>query len=122
MVFVPRPTIRFANWIGIFLTPCTINTVTITTKNKTTNSKTNLNKPLEPNCNWNSEIKAIGKEAIIPIIINKEIPFPIPLSVIFSPNHMAKTVPVDNIIILENQKIPAGILGSTAPWLLMYVK
>ncbi len=36
--------------------------------------------------------------AMIPIIINNDIPFPIPLSVIFSPNHIAKTVPVTKII------------------------
>src|SRR5690554_7630389 len=34
---------------------------------------------------------------MIPIIINNDIPFPIPLSVIFSPNHIAKMVPVVRI-------------------------
>ncbi len=35
--------------------------------------------------------------AIIPTMIKREIPLPIPLSVIFSPNHMANTVPVTKI-------------------------
>ena len=39
-------------------------------------------------------MKEAGNIAIIPIIINNEIPFPIPLSVIFYPSHMAKIVPV----------------------------
>ena len=39
-----------------------------------------------------------GKVAIIPTIINNEIPLPIPLSVIFSPNHIAKTQPVTRMI------------------------
>ena len=39
-----------------------------------------------------------GKVAMIPTIISKEIPLPIPLSVIFSPNHMAKMVPVTKMI------------------------
>src|SRR5690606_17816165 len=47
---------------------------------------------------------AVGKLAIIPIIISNEIPFPIPLSVIFSPNHIAKTVPVVKIKAEENKK------------------
>jgi hypothetical protein len=33
----------------------------------------------------------------IPTMIKSEIPFPIPLSVIFSPNHMANIVPVTKI-------------------------
>ena len=39
-----------------------------------------------------------GNVAIIPTIINNEIPLPIPLSVIFSPNHIAKIQPVTNIV------------------------
>jgi hypothetical protein len=59
---------------------------------------------------------------MIPTMMIMEIPFPIPLSVIRSPSHMAKMVPVDRMIILENQKIPIGILGDIAPILLIYVK
>ncbi len=51
----------------------------------------------------NSWIKAWGNLAKIPTMINKEIPFPIPLSVIFSPNHMAKIVPVTKITTEENK-------------------
>ena len=45
-----------------------------------------------------SAMKAWGIRAIIPTIIRREIPFPTPLSVIFSPSHIAKTVPVTKII------------------------
>ena len=38
---------------------------------------------------------------MIPTIINNEIPLPIPLSVIFSPNHIAKMVPVTKMITEE---------------------
>jgi hypothetical protein len=41
--------------------------------------------------------------ASIPTMIKSEIPFPIPLSVIFSPNHMANIVPVTKIITEENK-------------------
>ncbi|MNX70471.1 hypothetical protein D3C86_1017240 [compost metagenome] len=51
----------------------------------------------------NSWIKACGKRAKIPTIINNEIPFPIPLSVIFSPSHIAKIVPVTKMITDENK-------------------
>ena len=39
-----------------------------------------------------------GKPAIIPIIMINEIPLPKPLSVIFSPNHIANIVPVTKMI------------------------
>ena len=48
-------------------------------------------------------MKACGNLAKIPTIINKDIPFPIPLSVIFSPSHIAKMVPVTRIITDENK-------------------
>ena len=38
---------------------------------------------------------------MIPIIINIEIPFPIPLSVIFSPSHIQKMVPEVSIVTLD---------------------
>ena len=43
----------------------------------------------------------IREVAIIPTIIKNDIPLPIPLSVIFSPNHMAKIVPVTEYITEE---------------------
>ena len=46
----------------------------------------------------NSCTKDNGIVAIIPTVISKEIPFPIPLSVIFSPSHIANMVPVTNMI------------------------
>ena len=44
-----------------------------------------------------SDKNARGKRAMIPTIMRREIPLPIPLSVIFSPNHIAKIVPVTKI-------------------------
>ena len=45
--------------------------------------------------------KALGISATIPEKIIKEIPLPIPLSVIFSPSHIQNIVPDVNIIILD---------------------
>ena len=58
---------------------------------------------LLPSCNLEAAFckNALGKVAIIPTIINNDIPLPIPLSVIFSPNHIAKIVPVTKITIEE---------------------
>ena len=53
----------------------------------------------------NSCKKAAGKLAIIPTVINNEIPLPTPLSVIRSPNHIAKIVPAVNKIIEETQNV-----------------
>ena len=49
--------------------------------------------------------KDAGKLAIIPTVINNDIPLPTPLSVIRSPNHMAKTVPAVRSIIDDIQKV-----------------
>ena len=46
----------------------------------------------------NSCTKDNGMVAMIPTVISKDIPFPIPLSVIFSPSHIANMVPVTNMI------------------------
>ena len=51
---------------------------------------------------------------MIPTMINNEIPFPIPLSVILSPNHIAKIVPVVNVTQARNQKV-AGSRVNTTP-------
>ena len=62
------------------------------------------NPPL-PVCVAISWMNDPGKSAKIPTIIKIEIPFPIPLSVIFSPNHIANTEPATRITILGNQNI-----------------
>ena len=46
----------------------------------------------------NSCTKDNGMVAMIPTVISKDIPFPIPLSVIFSPSHIKNMVPVTNMI------------------------
>ena len=51
-----------------------------------------------PELEASSCTNAFGMYAIIPTMINNEIPLPIPLSVIFSPNHIAKIVPVTRMI------------------------
>ena len=72
------------------------------TIHKTNSIKTNINPPLfSLTRETNSCVKDKGKLAIIPTIIKREIPFPIPLSVIFSPNHMANIVPVTKMMIDE---------------------
>ena len=43
-----------------------------------------------------SAISAPGNREIIPIMINMEIPLPMPFSVIFSPNHMQNIVPAES--------------------------
>ncbi len=45
-----------------------------------------------------------GILATIPIIIIREIPFPMPLSVIFSPSHITNIVPAVRMITDENLK------------------
>ena len=49
-------------------------------------------------------IMALGNRATIPAKIMSDIPFPIPLSVICSPNHMIKAVPDVRVIIVTSLK------------------
>ena len=50
---------------------------------------------------------------MIPIIISREIPLPIPLSVILSPNHIIASVLDTMIVIAENHQNISGF--TTAP-------
>ena len=43
--------------------------------------------------------KACGRRATIPIMMMSEMPFPIPVSVIFSPSHMMNMVPAIRITV-----------------------
>jgi len=112
------PTILFANCTGTLLLPCTNNMVTTITIIRKTISTRNMTKPppCSSNREKNSEAKAKGRLAIIPIMISKDIPLPTPLSVIFSPNHITKNVPVvrmSTVVILKKEPPPSiiAVLG-----------
>ena len=111
--------------IGIRRTACVMATAPITTANNATISMTN-NKPPDKPLDCDSPNKAAGKRATIPIIINIEIPFPIPLSVIFSPNHIQNIVPATKIITEYKRNETGSIFGNKAPCEIMvtctYVK
>ena len=97
--------VLLAYWTGICLTAITskIDNKIITIHN-TNSIKISIRPPLfSETLEINSCVNDSGKFAIIPTIISKDIPFPIPLSVIFSPNHMAKIVPVTKIVTDENK-------------------
>ena len=71
-------------------------TAPITTKNKAIISKMKYNAPCEPLEAASPKI-APGNLETIPIIINNDIPLPIPLSVILSPIHIQNMVPATKI-------------------------
>ena len=59
---------------------------------------------------------ALGISATIPENIIREIPFPIPLCVICSPNHIKKTVPATNVMTVVNlKKTPGEITTPVEP-------
>ena len=78
----------------------------MTTKNSATISSTNINAWPEPLDN-DSPIIAPGKRDTIPIIINIDVPFPTPLSVILSPSHIQKIVPA---VIMNTDEIVNTVL------------
>ena len=72
-----------------------------------------------------SERNARGRRAMIPTIMSREIPLPIPLSVIFSPNHIAKIVPVTKISTagtIKESPLPRRKAASGTPNLLIPYK
>ena len=97
------PTIRLAYCTGTFRVPCTRSIAAAITANKKIISIRNITRPpcLEAKRLVNSAAKASGKRAIIPTRIINEIPFPIPLSVIRSPNHLINILPAASTIVEE---------------------
>ena len=57
---------------------------------------------------------ALGISATIPAKIIKEIPFPIPLCVICSPNHIKKIVPATIVVTVEILKKAPGLITKFA--------
>ena len=64
------------------------------------------NAPVRPNSKV--EAKALGISATIPEKIIRDIPFPTPLKVICSPNHIKKVVPAVNETIVISLKFKPG--------------
>ena len=58
--------------------------------------------------------KALGISATIPAKIIKEIPFPMPLCVICSPNHIRKIVPATIVVTVEILKKTPGFITKFA--------
>ena len=57
-----------------------------------------------------------GNAEIIPTIMMREIPFPIPRSVILSPNHMRNKVPVTMLIIPVKVNMKPGFITTDWPF------
>ena len=110
------PTTRFAYCTGTFLVPCTKRIAPAMTKRRNTISARKATKP--PTAlvvrDVNSATNAWGKRAIIPMRMINEIPLPIPLSVIRSPNHRTNILPPVRIATatIWNQR-PPGIDAPT---------
>ena len=64
--------------------------------------------------------KALGISSTIPENIIKEIPFPIPLWVICSPNHIKKIVPATIVVTVEILKKVVSELRSVSPYKTKY--
>ena len=87
----------------------------MTTKNKAAISIMNGIKPPLPSIRVANSAKIpYGNWAIIPTIMINEIPLPIPLSVIFSPNHITNSVPAVKINIEEMVNNGSDIILASA--------
>ena len=106
------PWMRFAYCTGIRRVPCTSRIAKANTRIKITISTMNTIKP--PPASFkrleNSWMIALGKRAMIPIKMMKEIPFPTPRSVMRSPNHITNIEPAQSRIVedMVNQLNPTS--------------
>ena len=110
--------------INIFLTALskkTINSTVIITNKNIPTIITAESAPVLPNSNVDA--KALGISATMPEKIINDIPFPIPLKVICSPNHIKKVVPATSEIVVvtlkyipgSNTKLPAFSIPTATP-------
>ena len=101
------PTTFLAYCTGILLSACCTNTtpairsIAPTIIAKAVNNPTVLNAPV-PNIKSQIIVTALGNPEMIPTNIIIEIPFPIPLFVIWSPNHIKSDVPAISEITTKN--------------------
>ena len=96
------PTMRLAYCTGIRRVPCTRRIANANTNKRRMISRMKTIKP-PPSFKReeNSWMIAAGKRAMIPIRMIKEIPLPIPRSVIRSPNHITNIEPAQRRIVDE---------------------
>ena len=97
------PTTRLAYCTGILRVPCTKSIDAAITRSRNTISARNMTRPPEVVAVriTNSCTRDCGRRAIIPTKMINDIPFPMPLSVIRSPNHMINILPAVRIIVDE---------------------
>ncbi len=114
-VFCPpytlRPTTRLAYCTGIFLVPCVNNTTKQMTKNIMPINTISDNKFRTSSLtSVISLMITFGNPDIIPTMIIKEIPFPIPFSVTRSPIHISSIVPVTILTIAVSTNNDPGLI------------
>ena len=96
-IFLPTTFLEYCT--GTLLSACCTNTTPATNIIAPIRIPIDVNNPVVLNpasviVKFHSVVTRLGNLYIIPININKEIPFPIPLFVICSPNHISIDVPV----------------------------
>ena len=97
------PIIRFAYCTTTLRVPCTNRIAPAITSNKNSISNKNMTKPPDFSVtrDVNSSKSECGNRAMIPIKMINEMPLPIPLSVMRSPNHSTNMLPPAMIIVEE---------------------
>ena len=109
------PMTRFAYCTGTLRTACTMAMAAMMTRNQMTSSTTRMRGPPTP-LPWNfwpiSATRAYGRRATIPIMMIREIPLPIPRSVMRSPSHITNMVPA--IRMMVDTRLKVKLLQPTA--------
>ena len=108
--YILRPTTRLAYWTGMRRCPRSTKIIAPTTNTlntKINNATSGPNSPSRINCRV--VVTADGRRATMPAKMIKEIPFPMPRSVICSPNHMINAVPEVKVITVMMRNPQPGL-------------
>ena len=107
--YMRRPTMRLAYWTGIRRWPRSTNTIAATTAAIATSSSSAASRLSSPRwIIWKVSSTARGKPTTIPAKMIRLIPLPTPRSVICSPSHMMKAVPVVSVSTVISRKPQPG--------------
>ena len=114
--YIFRPTWRLAYWMGMRRWARSMKTTPMSTATIKITRARAMNRLMSPSLmSWKDFTRAPGMPTTIPEKIIREIPLPIPFSVICSPSHMMSTVPAVRVSMVMMRKVQPGSRTTGTP-------
>jgi len=114
--YILRPTTRLAYCTGMRLCPCSTKMMKPTTPTINKSKSTAMKICISPvDSRRNVFAIAAGRRQTIPAKMIRDIPLPMPRSVICSPSHMIKAVPAVRVITVISRNPQPGLITIGAP-------